>query len=86
MEENKKMREEATKKMEENFRLRDSYMAVRSQNDSLKSEMQILKLRALSEKKNVEVAFQVQIQNLKNTIDGRDKKINSLDQKIKNLF
>lgn len=56
---------------------------MKSQYDNLKSESDINKLKFISEKKNLEVAFQVEIQNYKNQIDGWDKKVNSLEQKIK---
>lgn len=37
----------------------------------------------LSEKKNIEVNLQIEIQNLKNSISTSEKTVNSLNQKIK---
>lgn len=53
------MREEVNKKNEEIYRLRDTLSSLRSQYDNLKSEVEVNKLKFISEKKNIEVNYQV---------------------------
>lgn len=80
---NNRLREESLKKAEEIYKMRDNFTTLRSQYDNLKSEHDISKLKFLSEKKNLEVAFQAEAQNYKNLIDNCEKKVLSLEQKIK---
>lgn len=83
---NNRLREESLKKAEEIYKLRDLFTTLRSQHDNLKSELDILRLKSLSEKKNLEVAFQAEAQNYKNVVDNWEKRALSLEQKIKILI
>ena len=48
------------------YKLRDNYTTLKSQYENLKSENQINKLRFYSEKKNLDISYQVEIQNYQN--------------------
>lgn len=82
IEENKKLREEIGKKTEEIFKLRDNYSSSRSQFENLKSEIQINKLKNMSDLKNAEVTFQIESQNIKNQLDAATRQGNLLEQKL----
>ena len=82
METNEKLREEIKKKTQELFQVRDSYSSLRSQYDNIKSEVEIIKLKAISEKKNLQVNYEVEQQNYKNKLILEEKKVISLEQKL----
>lgn len=79
----KKLREELGKKNEEVYKLRDSSALMKAELDNLKSESEICKLKFISEKKNLQVNCDVEIQQLKNQLSLEQKKMLSLENKIK---
>ena len=83
IESNKKLREELGKKNEEVYRLRDSLSLLKAELDNLKSTWDIARLRFISDKKNLQVNYEVELQQMKNNMGVEQKKIQSLEQKIK---
>ena len=53
------MRDELNKKNEEVYRIRDSHAQLKADYDNLKSESDINKRKSISEKKNIQVQFEV---------------------------
>lgn len=72
------MREELNKKNEEVYRLRDSHAFLKAEYDNLKSESDINRLKFISEKKNLQVQYDVEIQQLKSQLLVEQKKVSSL--------
>jgi hypothetical protein len=83
MEALKKLREEMNQKNEEVYRVRDSYALLKADLDNLKSEYDISKLKFISDKKNLQVQSEVECQKLKSQLAVEQKKVASLEQKIK---
>lgn len=65
------------------YRIRDSFAILKTELDNLKSESDIVKLKAISDKKNQQVQFDVETQSLKAVLSLEQKKVASLDQKIR---
>lgn len=82
----KKLQEEIEKKNEEIYKIKDSYSSLKTDFDNLKSETDIARLKFISEKKNIQINFDVEVQQLKSQLSTEQKKIGGLEQKIKMLI
>lgn len=69
------LKRELEKKSEELYRLKDQISGCRSDYDNLRSQLEMEKLKTLSERKNVQVAFGIDMQNLKNDL-GSERRVN----------
>lgn len=79
------VKKELEKKNEELYRLKDQISACRSDYDNLRSQFEIEKLKGISERKNLQVAFGIDMQNTKNDLESQRRVNESLAQKIKLL-
>ena len=55
------------RKSEEIYQLKDHITCNRSQVESIKAELEIEKLKAIAERKNMQVGFEVELQKVRNS-------------------
>lgn len=73
-------------KDEEIDKLRDQLQALRGESDYYRHELDIQKLKHMSEIKNLQTNFEIETQKLTNDADNLQRVVTSLDEKMKYIL
>lgn len=71
------------RKNDEIYQLKDTMSCNRSQVENIRADMEIEKLKAIAERKNMQVGFEVELQKLRNQADNDRKLSESINGKLR---
>lgn len=86
IDENNGLRAQLRDKEEEIYRLKDSAVAHRSQLDSMRAQNDIEKLKAIADRKNLQVTLEIETQNLRNQLEVERRTTESLNHKVRYML
>lgn len=79
------LKAKVTEKDDKIFQLRDSLFSAQSSVTALRSEVEIEKLKSISDRKTQQVAYEVDMQKLRNDLNAAQKLADVLGSKMKQL-
>ena len=86
LEENQRVKERFGAKDDEIEQLRENNKALRAQLDTFKNEVEIERLKRMTELKNLETTNDIEVQRLNNEVASLQKVVYALDEKFKYMM
>jgi hypothetical protein len=80
------LKTKVTEKDDQIFHLKDAVFTSQSANTALKAEVEIEKLKSIGERKTQQVAYEVELQNLRNELNTTQKALDSLNHKMRQVL